>query len=694
MAEVIKSVSENGKASGRVGILVMGMHRSGTSALTRVLNLFGCDLPKTLMESRVGNETGHWESQPIMSFNDALLASAGTQWDDWLPFNSRWYDSPVYAEYLSRGRSVLREELGDSPLFVVKDPRICRIGRYWLDLLVAENMSPRVVIPIRNPLEVARSLKARDGMHPAYAQLLWLRHVLDAELATRDMKRVFVSYEQLIGSWQVLIARLQEQLDIALPRLSVQSDAEVGNFLSANFRHHVVESKVVIEDPTLSTWLRATFSIVTRWGEGRETQADRDELDCIRDQFEQASPAFGQLLLSARDDHRTLRESLEKLKFYETSESEYRQANYALKAENEVFGVSLREQQESCERLKAELDAARNDLVFFRKVTDESKSLADSLNDELEQRRGELENAQRDIRSGEALRAAVEDQLNVVLASLAAANEAVDDQKDRMFDLENMLRQREEEISQAWVAVTELKAEREVLQNDLLQGRSVCVEAERRLSERDAELAVLLETLRELEINAERLARERGEAAAQAQRLREELHGANTELKAARRQSDQDAIEYSKLKSRISSLENDLVIATRGRDEAKARLARMEEDLRVQEALQNKTDARLRARFEEIATLGKLLYEQERARAFQSQQTEWIRSVAKVLMASPRWWMIMPDAWRRKKEYARLARRGLFDADAYVANNPDVAAAKADPLRHYINHGMGEGRAL
>ena len=66
-------------------ILVLGMHRSGTSALTRVLNLMGLDLPSGLMGPvENNNETGFWESQEIADIHDELLEEIGSSWDDCL----------------------------------------------------------------------------------------------------------------------------------------------------------------------------------------------------------------------------------------------------------------------------------------------------------------------------------------------------------------------------------------------------------------------------------------------------------------------------------------------------------------------------------------------------------------------------------------------------------------------------------
>ena len=106
-----------------------GTERSGTSPLTRVFSLLGCDLPKTLMEGTASNETGHWESQAVADFNDALLESAGSSWHDWLAFNPGWYRSPKAEEFKERAGTLLAQEFGASRLFVLKDPRPKNVGR-------------------------------------------------------------------------------------------------------------------------------------------------------------------------------------------------------------------------------------------------------------------------------------------------------------------------------------------------------------------------------------------------------------------------------------------------------------------------------------------------------------------------------------------------------------------------------------
>src|SRR5690606_24847456 len=94
------------------------------------------------------------------------------------------------------------------------------------------------VIPIRNPLEVAASLRKRNGFPVAKSALMWLRHVLDAERETRGQKRSLITFEALLGDPPGTIDKISGDLGLAFPRLSHRAQAEIGEFLSDSLRHN------------------------------------------------------------------------------------------------------------------------------------------------------------------------------------------------------------------------------------------------------------------------------------------------------------------------------------------------------------------------------------------------------------------------------------------------------------------------
>ncbi len=306
MADSANGREENA-SSGRVCLLILGMHRSGTSALSRVLALLGADLPRALMPANQANETGYWESTPVAGLNDELLASAGSVWDDWLAFDPGWYASPKADEFKARVRAALEAEFATSSFFVLKDPRICRLAPFWFDVLETAGIRPLVLLPLRNPLEVAASLEKRDGFPPELGHLLWLRHVLEAEAASRGRPRLHCSYDELMTDWPRLAARTSEALNFSWPRAPERAAPEIDAFLAEGLRHHREAPQRVAENPALSAWLRETHAILARWAAEGEDPADFPALDRIRAAFDEATPAFARLVAHGRDDARRAR---------------------------------------------------------------------------------------------------------------------------------------------------------------------------------------------------------------------------------------------------------------------------------------------------------------------------------------------------------------------------------------------------
>ncbi len=282
----------NGASAGRVCVLVLGMHRSGTSALSRTLNLLGCDLPKILVSAAASNEQGHWESLRVCHLNDALLDSAGTNWHDFEAVNPDWFRSPKAGEYRQRAIETLKEEFGPSWFFVLKDPRINRIAGWWAETIEAAGVRPAILTTLRHPLEVADSLKKRDGFDTARGVLLWLRNTLDAEAQTRGRVRAFLSYDALLSDWKAALDRASATLGVAWPKRQSAATPAIDEFLSDAHRHHR-------RADAANAWAMDVYAVMSRWAEaGVETAADYETLDRIHARLDEAGHAFARLVAS------------------------------------------------------------------------------------------------------------------------------------------------------------------------------------------------------------------------------------------------------------------------------------------------------------------------------------------------------------------------------------------------------------
>ncbi|MDF0545691.1 hypothetical protein PX699_25335 [Sphingobium sp. H39-3-25] len=252
-------------------------------------NLLGCDLPRDLMPPDKGNDLGHWESNTIVAFNERLLASAGSKWNDWLPLNKGWNKSAISSAFLAEARDVLRSEYDNSPLFVLKDPRICRLAAVWLDVIEDLQIHPVIAFPLRNPYEVSNSLAQRDGSDQGFGLLLWLRHVLEAEAATRHLSRHFFGFDQLLSDWAGVVGGLERATGLRFPRRSVSVEAEISAFLTEDARHQRAAPSAGLS-ADVPVWVRDTYAIFQRWCHVGVQSDDFGRLDEIRSEFDAASP--------------------------------------------------------------------------------------------------------------------------------------------------------------------------------------------------------------------------------------------------------------------------------------------------------------------------------------------------------------------------------------------------------------------
>src|ERR1700733_3230389 len=222
----------------RQALMVLGMHRSGTSALTRVLGLCGGALPRHNMDAVDSNALGFWEPQPIVDAHDRFLSAAGTGWEAIADYPPAMFASETAAACRRVLTDLARREYGDAPLFILKDPRVSRLMPLWRPVLDELGVEPRIVIMVRNPLEIAGSMKRRDGWGEHRTLMVWLRYMLAAERDTRDLPRCFAGYGQLMNDWRAVVDTVSDRLGIAFPERSPAVEQEIDGFVRPDLRPH------------------------------------------------------------------------------------------------------------------------------------------------------------------------------------------------------------------------------------------------------------------------------------------------------------------------------------------------------------------------------------------------------------------------------------------------------------------------
>lgn len=267
----------------RVALLVLGMHRSGSSALTRLLSLHGLALPASLMAPREDNPRGFWEPASVQQFDDRVLAELGCAWDDPRPLP--WHSLPPARLEALRDEAarIVAADYGTAPLIVMKEPRMARLMPIWRPALAGLGIAMRVALPLRNPLEVAASLAARNGTTKPAALALWLGHVLAAERDSRGLPRAVVQYDLLLADWRAALAPVLA----LLPGHAPPDGTAIGAFLSSALRHQFASTDTLLRDAEVPAGVKLAYAELRRHPGGGAI--DGDLLDLLARRAEAAA---------------------------------------------------------------------------------------------------------------------------------------------------------------------------------------------------------------------------------------------------------------------------------------------------------------------------------------------------------------------------------------------------------------------
>ncbi|MGX2030828.1 glycoside hydrolase family 99-like domain-containing protein [Methylocaldum gracile] len=278
-------------------VVVLGMHRSGTSAITRSLDLLGVNLGDNLHPPGFDNPKGFWEDKDCLEINEQLLAYFGSAYDKLsIPSRDSEPDSFITELKSKAVRLITSRIASHNGKWGFKDPRTCRFLGFWRSVFDACGCDVYFVIALRNPLSVALSLEKRNRISIEKGYLLWLEHILPTVLNTIGSPRLVIDYDLLMESPLSQVARISSIL--GLPTIDEDSPAfqdYANNFLEKALRHTTFS----VDDLQLDR--RAPIDVVTAYqtllkaAKDEVSLEDKDFLDCFRElraRFNTFSPVF------------------------------------------------------------------------------------------------------------------------------------------------------------------------------------------------------------------------------------------------------------------------------------------------------------------------------------------------------------------------------------------------------------------
>ena len=258
-------------------VLVLGMHRSGTSLCSHILSALGVDLSDDI-DVNPSNAGGHWERREIVEFHDRILGLFNRDYlerfhDFALPV--AWWADPRVVQIRHEIVAFLQQRMGET-YFGFKDPRTVRLMPVWHQIFNELKLAPRVVLCLRNPAQVARSLYAREGLDPEIGEYRWLVHMIDFFRYTSQYELCMVEYEEWFSNPSINLEKLQKFLDLPWQ----QSEADLGLLLSG-----IIDPALRHDDSNHSEagqpLIRTLYKLLGRAGQN----GDRDQIASVVSQF-------------------------------------------------------------------------------------------------------------------------------------------------------------------------------------------------------------------------------------------------------------------------------------------------------------------------------------------------------------------------------------------------------------------------
>jgi hypothetical protein len=263
--------------TGRRIIVTVGMDRSGSSLCSHILHVLGVDLGEELLPAAPDNPTGFWESKEIVRINDAILSELGLLWHSSTflqPPPVAWWRNTSLAPLREAAMRFLQTSISGCRNWGFKDPRTATLLPFWIDIINRIDAEPTCVFALRNPRSVALSLERRDGIHPAYGELLWIQRTLDIVRYIGPAIAAVVNYEDWFINPVERAQALATVLGITWKGDSGDLEGALTSIIQPDLQHHCGTDSNPILSTTrwLYTHVRTLEGIKKLHGEGYATQ--------------------------------------------------------------------------------------------------------------------------------------------------------------------------------------------------------------------------------------------------------------------------------------------------------------------------------------------------------------------------------------------------------------------------------------
>ena len=458
-------------------LVVLGMHRSGTSALTRGLAALGVYLGENLMPASINdNDKGFWEDLDVFRLNEDILKKLGTSWSSLYPQNT---DACAGVDFMSerlRAAHHLDAMFSHSNVCGFKDPRTAILMPFWKTVFEDLEIEPTYVIAVRNPLEIVESLRSRNNVDSARTLHLWARYLFSAIEETALANRVFVEFGSLLSEPARELERIAAVAELSVTEILTSEIKEFAlGFLDQKLKRHSVSSNELARNRDvppqfvelykyLSEWSRAEreaqvslpedlrLNLAAYFDQTRllsgcadrsesNIQASRAEIDSRNRELRAASEELAEFRLSAEERLKEAASKIEqqaaKLQSTEHQNTEHLAAINALQGSSEELKAQLSVASEKVASLTAEAELRRGEM---EEMTVERSGLLAKIDEQMgafDKLRGRTTTLEREVETLRGTLHAVENEKLELLAQVDEQKGAIETYRGTLQAVEN-----------------------------------------------------------------------------------------------------------------------------------------------------------------------------------------------------------------------------------------------------------------
>jgi hypothetical protein len=473
-------------------IIVLGMHRSGTSAITRGLQALQVQLGETLMPAVArNNQKGFWEDLTVYNFHNSLLDALNRTWHTLSPLSAAELTGSTAQTFLPQAVELLSRKLENSEgVFGLKDPRFPQLLPFWQQVFSQLQLQVSYILACRNPKSVAQSLAKRDGFDLQKGYYLWQTHMLLSLNYTSHQNRLVVDFDNVMTNPVHQLERISQVINLSFDPAASEVQDYAENFLESKLRHTRYSLIDVRTDELAASTLIDLYRLLKDLADDRVSFSDphvETTIEQLTQQFQGITHLMNYLgvcddrandyaaqLAESRDQLATLSQSVEDL------DDQVLSLNQAMDNRDKYIGeldsvlqerdnqldqarTTLQQRDQTINQLDHQLAKRESAIAELHQQLTERESAIAELHQQLTERESAIAGLHQQLTERETVVIHLRDQLTSLTIEIDSLKPALQQRKSQIMNLTSSLEIRNAELlaihqSMSWKMLAPLRA--------------------------------------------------------------------------------------------------------------------------------------------------------------------------------------------------------------------------------------------